>query len=184
MSEVSSVKVRAALPLTARDHLGPASVTEVAGGAVFIELPDGGHAEVTMAMPIRYEPVPGDVLLVVGREAAFYAIGVLHGMGKVSLDLSGDVDLRASGGTLRLTGDKGVELHGPTVDLHGGTVRVFADSLVQKVSALYQRVSGLWSAHAQESHTVVDGTSTTKARSATVMTEETMTINGKEIHLG
>ena len=40
------------------------------------------------------------------------------------------------------------------------------------------------SVHAREVHTVVDETHLTKAKSASVLTEETMTINGKQIHLG
>ncbi len=42
----------------------------------------------------------------------------------------------------------------------------------------------MWSVHAAASQTAVDGEAMTKAKNATVLTEETMTINGKRIHLG
>ncbi|AGP41658.1 hypothetical protein BE04_30795 [Sorangium cellulosum] len=102
----------------------------------------------------------------------------------MTLELQGDVDVRAGGGALRLSGDRGIELRGPEVDLYGDNVRVFAGALVQTAASLVQRVTDLFSLHARESHTVVDGSATTKAHRATVLTEDTMTINGKEIHLG
>ncbi|WP_437905433.1 DUF3540 domain-containing protein [Sorangium sp. So ce327] len=183
MSEGAVVRERAT-SARAEEYLGPAHVLEARGQAVVVELPDGESAEATMALALPYAPAVGDVLLVIGRGARLYVIGVLHGTGKVTLELQGDVDVRAAGGALRLSGDRGVELRGPEVDLHGDKVRVFAGTLVQKAASLVQRVTGLFSLHARESHTVVDGSATTKAKSATVLTEETMTINGKEIHLG
>ncbi|WP_437296123.1 DUF3540 domain-containing protein [Sorangium sp. So ce426] len=183
MSERAAVRERAT-PARVEEYLGPAHVLEARGQAVVVELPDGESSEATMALALPYTPAVGDVLLVIGRGARLYVIGVLHGTGKVTLELQGDVDVRAAGGALRLSGDRGVELRGPEVDLHGDKVRVFAGSLVQKAASLVQRVTDLFSLHARESHTVVDGSATTKAKSATVLTEETMTINGKEIRLG
>ncbi len=42
----------------------------------------------------------------------------------------------------------------------------------------------LWSVRAGESEILVDETALTRARSASILTEETMTINGQQIHLG
>ncbi|WP_437812067.1 DUF3540 domain-containing protein [Sorangium sp. So ce1078] len=183
MSEGAVVRERAA-SVRAEEYLGPAHVLEAHGQTVVIELPEGESAEAAIALAIPYAAAVGDVLLVIGRGGRFYVIGVLHGTGKTVLELQGDVDVRAAGGALRLSGDRGVELRGPEVDLYGDKVRVFAGALVQKAASLVQRVTGLFSLHARESHTVVDESATTKARRATVLTEETMTINGKEIHLG
>ena len=41
-----------------------------------------------------------------------------------------------------------------------------------------------YSVHAKESHTSVDESTFIKARNAAILTEETMSINGKQIHLG
>jgi hypothetical protein len=49
---------------------------------------------------------------------------------------------------------------------------------------VYQRVTTLLSVHAKESHTAVDESSITKAKNAAILTEEAMSINGKQIHLG
>lgn len=166
------------------EYLGPACVTEVHGREVTVELPDGGAARATLALAFLYEPAPGDVLLVIGRDEAHYAIGVLHGTGKATLAFQGDVDLQAIGGALRLSGEKGVTVEGPAVELHTPKLKMVADSLVQKFTSVYQRVSSLLSVHAGKSHTVVDGPAFTQAESGTIVTRDTMTINGKQIHLG
>src|SRR4051812_15908064 len=96
-----------------RDYLGAAEVTAVQPTSVTVELPGAGamHAELAFALP--YAPVVGDLLLVIAKGEACFAIGVLRGSGKTSLSLQGDVDLSAEGGKLRLSGDRGIELRGP-----------------------------------------------------------------------
>lgn len=165
-------------------YLGPAVVTEIEGRGVVIELPDGQSATAQMALAYPYQPVAGDVLLVIGKDEAYYGIGVLHGTGKVTLAFQGDVDVRAEGGSLRLSGDKGVQIAGPEVEVHAGTLRTIAGALVQKLDSVVQRVSSLLSVHAGKSHTVVDGASFLQAESGTILTRDVMTINGKQVHLG
>ncbi|EYF08300.1 DUF3540 domain-containing protein [Chondromyces apiculatus] len=137
-----------------------------------------------MAMAFLYEPVAGDVLLVIGRGRHHYAIGVLSGTGKASLAFPGDVELRAEGGTLRLAGDRGVAIAGPALDVAVDRLGILAGDVVSKCTSLYQRVSALLSVRAGQSHTLVDDTAFTRAKSATLHTEETVTVNGKQIHLG
>lgn len=172
-------------PVRPDDYLGPAQVTAADGGKVAVELPGGGPAiPVEMALALPYQPAVGDTLLVIGRGERYYAIGVLHGTGRTVLSIAGDIDLHAREGALSLSGDKGVAIRGPEVEVEAGKVRMVADAVVQKFNSLYQRVSGLLSVRAQEAHTVVDNTSFTKAKNATLLTEETVTVNGKQILLG
>ena len=96
----------------------------------------------------------------------------------------GLIELRADGGPLRLASYRAVELRAPEVAVDAGSLRLFAEAAVEKLGALYQHVRGLYRALAGESETVVDGSALTRARSATILTGETMTINGKQIHLG
>ncbi|NUP14099.1 MAG: DUF3540 domain-containing protein [Polyangiaceae bacterium] len=169
---------------TGATYLGPGLVSEVRGREVTIELPAGGTVVATLALAFLYEPVPGDVLLLIGNADAHYAIGVLHATGKAVLAFHGDVDVHAVDGTLRLSGDRGVQVDAPEVEVHAGKLRMMADSVIQKFNSVYQRVSGLLNTHAGKSHTVVDGASFTQAESGTILTKEVMTINGKQIHLG
>lgn len=165
-------------------YLGPATVTRVTAADVEVRLPDGASARAALAMAFLYEPAEGDVVLVIGQEAGHYVIGVLHGRGRASLALPGDVDLRAVGGVLRLAGDKGVEIAAPEVGVQAGRVRMIAGAVVQRFATLRQRVTELLSVHAAESHTLVEGAAHTQAKSATILTEEKATINGKAIYLG
>ena len=168
-----------------RDYLGPATVVAVEEGRVAVELP--GEAEpiaVELAFSLPYEPALADTLLVIGRDEKVYAIGVLHGTGRTVLSLQGDVELHARDGALSLSGDKGVKLRGPELEVEAGKIRMVADAVVQKFNSVYQRVSTLLSVRAQEAHTVVEKTSFTQAKNASILTEETVTVNGKQVLLG
>jgi hypothetical protein len=174
-----------ALPVSRPDdYLGPAQVVSVAPNEVEVEIRGGRRARAQMALSVAYEPSVGDVLLVIGKDDEHYVIGVLRGSGKTSLSFQGAVDLRATGGPLTLASDEGVVIHGPEVEVHAGKLQTFADSVVEKLGSLYQRVRDALDVHAGRTHTVVDDASFTTAKNAAIVTEETMTINGNEIHLG
>lgn len=169
------------------DYLGPATVADASKADLAIDVPHGGGAKRVSAKPAfssPYEAVEGDVLLVIGGPNGYYAIGVLHGKGKTTITVPGDIDVHAAGGTLRLSGDKGVTIEGESVDVRAQKLNVIAGAVVEKLTTLVQRVSEMWSVRAGERHTVVDGASMEKAKTATILTEETMSINGKQIHLG
>jgi hypothetical protein len=165
------------------EYLGPAEVVSVSAGAAEVELPGGDVAHARLALAFPYRPEPGDTLLVVGRDEAFYVIGVLDGTGATELSLPGDVAIRASG-ALHLEGATGVDIRGPEVSLDAGKLRVAADAMVQKLGSLYQRVSALWSVRARDAEALIEGSSLTRAKTAAILTDETMSINGKQIHLG
>jgi len=165
-------------------YLGPAEVTALCAEGATVRLTSGVEAHAMSAFALPYEPALGDVLLVIGGPGGHYAIGVLMGRGRAALSIPGDVDLHAVGGKLRLSGDHGVEVAGKGFEVMVDKVKITAGEVVQKCASLYQRVSQVFSAHHKQAHTVVDDESYTKAKRATVLTEETMTINGKQIHLG
>lgn len=165
-------------------YLGPATVTHVKACDVRIELPHGSIVDVQLAFAFPYEPALGDKLLVISKDEIFYAIGVLAGSGRTSLAFQGDVELRAIDGSVTIAADKGIEMNGPEIAMRSGTLRVIAEKVVQKFSWLHQRVSELMSVQAKEMHTVVNGPTTTNAKSATITTEDVVTVNGKQIHLG
>lgn len=167
------------------EYLGPARVVAVEGPMITVELPGSeGTVVVEPAFVLPYAPAVGDSLLVIGRGARHYAIGVLHGTGTTTLSLQGNVALHARDGELSLAGDKGVSIRGPELEIEVGKARLVADAVVQKMNSLYQRVSGLFSVRAVEAHTVVETTSFTKAKNASLLTEETVTVNGKQVLLG
>ena len=172
-------------PVTeAGEYLGPAEVVEVRPHEVVVSLPGGETAPAELAFAMPYTPAVDDVLLVIGRAGRHYAIGVLHGKGRTAIAFQGDVELRSVNGRLSLAGDNGVELRGPEVDVYTTALRMVARDVTHRFESLCQRVGSLLRVHAGESQTIVDGSSVTQAKRAAILTEETVTINGREVHLG
>ena len=165
-------------------RLGRGIVTAVVGARVTVALAGGTEVSAELALALPYAACEGDVLLVIGDGGEFFVIGVLAGRGKTSLELSGDVSLHAVGGTLELSGDAGVRVRGPTIEVHADRLHTVARSVVETFSSLFQRVSEVLHVHAREEVTIVDEGSFKQAKTAAIQTEETVTINGKEIHLG
>jgi len=174
----------AGLVSAAVTYLGPAEVTAVGAEGATVRLTSGIETHAMAAFALPYEPALGDTLLVIGGPDGHYAIGVLAGHGRATLAVPGDLELHAQGGKLRLAGDSGVEIAGKSFDVLVDKMKVTAGDVVHKCASLYERVSKVFSAHHKQAHTVVDDESYTRAKRATVLTEETMTINGKQIHLG
>jgi hypothetical protein len=165
------------------DYLGPATVADAERPEITIDVA-GQRVKARLALASPYEPVEGDVLLVIGGPSGYFAIGVLDGGGRTVLRVPGDVDVHAVGGKLRLAGDSGVEIHGESVEVRASKLKVIAGAVVEKFTTVYQRVSEMLSVRAGQRHTMVDGASIEKSKSATILTEETVSINGKQVHLG
>lgn len=186
MSAQSHSLQRATFAATARAaYLGPGHVVEFDGPRVVCELRDGARVAAELAMPIAYQPMIGDVLLVITQESdEAYVIGVLSGQGRAKLELQGDVDVRAVGGTLRLSGDQGVHIEGPELDVVVDRYKVVANRMVQKCATLYQRARELFTLEARDAHQLVERDFLARSKSATVVAEEKVVVNGNQIHLG
>lgn len=162
--------------------LGPGQVTRADDSGVQV-LVDGQQRLVTMAMPIRYRPRIGDVLLVAGSAEACYAIGVLAGSGSVEIASSGDVTLSA-GGRVRLSAGEAISADSPEMRLTAGRLELAAKDLLATAQSFMQRISGLLHLSAGRRHTQVEGSSVEHARQVVVKAQETVTIDGTTIHLG
>lgn len=166
------------------DYLGPGHVIATEPHEVEVEIRGGERVRAQMALSIPYEAAVGDVLLVIGKGEDHYVIGVLRGRGTTALSFQGAVDLRASGGPITIASDHGVAIEGPALSIQTGKITMLAGAVVQKFTSMYQRVREALDVHAGRTHTVVDETSFTTAKNAAIVTEETMSINGEQIHLG
>jgi hypothetical protein len=165
--------------------LGPSVVIEVEGPEVVVALPQGERARARVAFAFPYACAKGDDVLVIGNETGeHWIIGVLRSSGKASLEFPGDLDVRSVGGKLTLSGDKGVAIDAPDVEMRAAKLRIFAGSVLRHAQSVVDRVRELYSMHAGQSNTIVEGTALTQAGRAKIITEETVTINGREIHLG
>ena len=172
-----------ALPLPA-SYLGPARVLDVDGNTARVLLGETTPAEVRLAFSSPYLPATGDELLVIGQGGAFFALGVLAGHGKTELALQGDVELRAVGGALRLTGDRGVSVHAPEVTVQTGALKTFARSVTEKTDTAYRWVKGLLTQRAGESRTLVDGEDYSQAETKVSLAAKVNKIDGGSVQLG
>lgn len=175
----------APLPVPHPDvYLGPARVTKAAPHAIEVELRGGVRVEAQAALAFPYAPAQGDVLLVIGKDGEHWIIGVVHGAGTTRLAFQGAVDLRAEGGPLTLSSDQRVAIRSPEIEVEASKLRTFAESVVERCTSLVQRVRNTLDVRAGEARTVVNGSSHLTAKEASIVTEQTMSINGSEIHLG
>lgn len=165
-------------------YLGPAEVTAVDLHDLTVRIGPEREVDARLALAYPYRPVPGDLVLAIGHDDDYYVIGVLQGSGGTELAFHGDVALRAVGGRLDLRADNGVQVVGPEVEIRTGRLRVAADSLVEKVNRAYRHVRDLMTCRFGREHTVVDDTSISKARRTTILSDENVTINGKQVNLG
>jgi len=164
-------------------YLGPATVTGVKGLRPVVQLPTGDEAAAEMALAFPYNPVRGDSLLVIGKDASLYVIGVLSANGETSLRFQGDVNLQAVGGKLRLLADEQVLLRTPAFEVQATKVRTFAETVINKATNIFQNVREMVSTRAGEKHDLIVGECHTHADRATITTRGVTTINGKEVHL-
>jgi hypothetical protein len=167
----------------AATFLGPGEVLAVGPLGVEVALADGRRMDARLALAFAWEPAVGDTALVIAQEEA-YVIGVLASRGKGTLAFPGDLELRAVGGSLTLAADQGVAISGRTLQVNVGKLEMVARAVTQRFDSLRQRVTDLLHVHAGESHTVVEGSSHLRAKSASILSEEKVSINGKAIHLG
>lgn len=163
-------------------YLGPAHVVDGDSRSVRARLPTGEVVVAELALALSYEPAQGDVVLVIGEKGAFYGIGVLSGKGRLVLETDGDIAVRAKG-NLDLSGAR-VRVAGRELELAGDKVTMVAEVLTQRVSSLLQRVTKLLTVHAKQVHTLVDESTVTQAKNATILTEDSVNINGKSVMLG
>jgi hypothetical protein len=180
----SSSSDRSLRPTSVAPLLATARVLETTATGCFVRLSSGDCVHARPAFVVAYTPAEGDELLVARGAEGVFAIGVLDGRGRTCLDLPGDVTLRARGGHLALSGDRGITIESEEVQIVSRAMKVVAEAAVHKLGSLVERVRGTVSQHLGARSAVIDGRDTTKARDITLLTEETVAVNGKRIHLG
>jgi hypothetical protein len=164
-------------------YLGPATVVQPGALEVDVELPRGNRERARLALAYAYEACVGDEVLVIGNDDGFWIIGIIHGKGPAVLRFPADAELSA-GGTLRITADRGVDIRAQDFSVTTQKIRMIASEVAHSFKTLRQRVQEVLSVQAGQTHTVVEGSMHSQAKSATILTEEKVSINGKEVHLG
>lgn len=176
-------------PICAEDdgHLGPAEVVEAGPGRLrvrLLEAPGAPVVDAALALAAPFAPAAGDRLLVLARDRQAWAIGVLGAPARLRLELPGDVDIRAVGGTLTLRGDQGVEVEGDQVTLRARLLRTFAGTLTERVDTAFRWVKDQLRVQAGESRRVVQGEDLSHCERSVTLARETVKIDGHQIQIG
>jgi len=170
--------------LATAEYLDSATVVVASPAHLEVELVDGTRVDAKMALAMPYQPAVGDELLVIGNGHAFWVIGVVSGRGAMELRVHGDVNIHAVGGKLRLDGDRGVDLGGPSISLRTKNLSIVADKVVEKLTNAVRHVREMWTTRSGERHEIVDGNSMKMAKRVTILAKDSVAVNGRQIHLG
>ncbi|MCW8140440.1 MAG: DUF3540 domain-containing protein [Planctomycetota bacterium] len=168
-------------------YLGPAEVVEVATGRLRVRLLEADGAPVVdaaLALAAPFAPSAGDRLLVLARGQEAWAIGALGAPVRARLDLPGDVDVRAVGGTLTLRGDRGVEVEGDEIALRARLLRTFAGTLTERVDTAFRWVKDQLRVQAGESRRVVQGEDLSHCERSVTLARETLKLDGHQVQIG
>lgn len=177
--------VEGGLPQVPGVGVGPATVLEGGATHVRVRLQDGSEAEAQLALAFLYQPVKGDVLLVLRSGDDCYGIGVLYAQATPGISVAGDLALHAVGGKLKLVGDEGVVIHTPNeATLSAGTLKTIATDVVDKVGTVTSWIKKQLNVRAGEETRVIEGTQTTRSKRSYHLAEEAIKVDGHQVHLG
>lgn len=169
----------------AGSDLGPATVLEAGAGEVRALLESGQEAQVQLALAFLYQPVPGDLLLVISHKGRHYAIGVLMAQGTPGIAVAGDLALHAVGGKLKLVGDEGIMLQtSGEASLQAKSLRTVAGKVVERLESVTRWVSGQISLRAGGVTRQIEGTEITQSKKSVHTAEESIKIDSNQVHLG
>lgn len=166
-------------------RLGPATVSRASGRRVLVRRA-GGEADewAELALALPYQPVAGDVVLVVAQEERAYVIGVLQGRGPSVLAFPGDVTISAPKGAVHLDAAKGVTLSAPAVEMRAETIEMEATTLTQRIESAFQWVKDLLQVRAGRLRSVVEGSAHQLAERTFIRSEKETKVDGEKIYLG
>ncbi len=136
------------------------------------------------ALPYQYTPAPGDVLRVIGRAGRYYVTGVVRGRGRSRLAFSGDLGIRAEGGSLRLSARRGVRIVGRQVTFKAKALEVLVDSLQEKVESATRTVRGLLKERAARVSRVVEGDETQLSGRRSILAKGVVRFGGRLLKMG
>lgn len=161
--------------------VSPATVLEIKDGRLLLQLPQR-QAWAVLALAYPYAPEVGDVLLAIGDEDV-YVIGVIEGRGKTRFEAPADIEIHARG-QVRISGDEGVKLAGPTVEVETEKLELIAREAFERFVDVYRMATGVAQNSAARIRTLVSGPYTLQAGNIVEHAEKDVCIDGRHINLG
>jgi hypothetical protein len=164
--------------------LSEATVIGLDGRMLLLRLADGVPSRAIPAFTIPYRPAMGDQVLVIGDGSKCYAIGVIAGAGQLDLSIAGDLSVHARDGKLTLAGDKGVAIESPMVSITTLRLDIIAERLTELLGEAMRHVRGLFTLQAARSTTFIEGHASQHSETSVIAATHTVTVSGKQVHLG
>lgn len=169
--------------LAQASYLGPGHVLAVEPGRVLVSLP-AAKAWATLALGNGYKPVERDVMLVIGKDDAFWVIGVVAGRGRTTLHAHGDLELQAPHGRIDLLARDGITVRGGLVQVIAKTFEQVAETARQRFDELCCQVKGVMRWRSKRAETEVEEVHRTHAGRIVQHADKDVSIDGEKIHLG
>lgn len=176
-------------------YLGPGEMVTAGpqSGLCEVRLATGETKWARMALTSLYVPMNGDELLIASQDMGeTYVIGVLRGGAVATLEVPGDLVLRAPQGSLRLeaadtikiTGVEAIEVSTRKATFRVKRLNILATTIVERVANVYTWATGLIQAKGARLRTIAEDGWLVRAGRGHVKTTGNLNINGKTIHLG
>ena len=170
-------------PVLVSTFLGPAEVTAVELAQALVRLGDH-QAWATMAIAPMYKPVVGDIVLVIGRESAYYVIGVIVGRGNTTMMVAGDLSLCAPRGQISLMAGKGVRIKSDEVEISAKKLSVYAEAVMERFTDVTRWVKNAFQIRAGRMRASVEGEYRVHADRINEYAKGAVNIDGEKINLG
>ena len=166
-------------------YVGPARVlgTE-ADGRPRVQILGGtcDQAVCDWAIPFRYEPAAGDLLLVLGKGGLYWVTGIVKGAGNSKMAFRGDTTMHAHG-KLNFGGDGGVRLDSPTIKIESKQLDTEADHVVQRIGELDSTMTDTLQERAGECSRIIDGSDEQLAYRHTTVANHGVTMDAELLRL-
>jgi hypothetical protein len=164
--------------------LGPAEVLAVEPAQALVRMADH-RMWVTMAIAPMYKPVVGDILLVIGKESTYYAIGLIMGRGKTMLMAAGDLQLCAPRGEISLTAGKGIRIRSDDVEICAkNRLSLYAETVMERFTDVTRWVKNAFQIRAGRMRANIEGEYRVGADRINEYAKGAVNIDGEKINLG
>ncbi|MFN3241495.1 MAG: hypothetical protein ACE37K_08275 [Planctomycetota bacterium] len=171
--------------MSAAVYVGPARVLRMDGERPHVQVLGGGCETATAdwALPFRYEPATGDLLLVIGQSGRYWVTGIVHGAGRSQLAFAGHTELNAAGGPLHLSADGGVRIQSPAVGVEADVFETETNATHQRLDQCDSEVSGTLDERSGESMRDIDGEDAVTAAQTSTVAARVAKIDGGLLRL-
>jgi hypothetical protein len=182
IAEMLSPSVDHATGAIAPVRIGAAVVTDCESGRARV-LFEGSPLSARLALAFAYQPLPGDVVLIIVQAEDAYIIGVLSGRGTTTLAVHADLALSAPHGRISLRAGHGIDLDAPQVAVRAQAIEMTAVTLVQRVQTAFKTFTDLLHITAGRRHTRIDGVSMESTERTYHRSDKETVLNGESINI-